>query len=218
MYFASFLAFSAWVLNVIVIITTNNGNKVTKHLSWGWGDCDAATGCNKVFIGIWNYVVDMPEGAGDDMSISFTSSACKASLPDDVCNDCSDAQRVAITFASIGLALFTIGLFVNILRMKINGNTFTNKVVGVVTAALGIAAGMVSVISFDKGCFENIQDEQEDFDWWYGPAFIILVVAIIIKAVELILLAISTVGGEVATSAPAGENAVVATQETQNAV
>lgn len=206
MYIFSFVAFSAWILNIIVILSTNNGYKVTKHLSWAWARCDS--GCEKVFVSIWDVIVTVP--GQDDKKVPFSSDMCKGFISESKCEDCSDANRTAICFASICLALTSIGLFTNLLRTKSEGNTSTNMILGIVTSLLAIFTGMISVISFDRGCLNHIDG---DNDWYYGPSFIILVVVILLKMVDLVGNAISPTG-EQASSANAGKNAPVS----QNAV
>jgi len=204
MYIFSFVAFSAWVLNVIVILSTNNGFKVTKSLSWAWSRCDE--GCEKIFLGIWDIVVTTP--GNDDRKIPFSSTMCQDNLEEEVCDDCSAANRTAICFAAICLALTSIGLFSNFMRTKSEGNTTTNMIVGIVTSLFAIFTGMISVIAYDRGCLKHIEDKVDENDWHYGPSFIILVVVILLKLVDLIGNAISPVG-EVASSANAGKNAPV---------
>jgi hypothetical protein len=204
MYIFTFIGFSAWVLNFIVILSTNNGYKVTTHLPWGYGECkDGSVTCDYINLGIWNY-----QSQPKNLLVSYSATACSG----DFCDDCSDAQRATITFASITFALITIGLYINIQRISSVGNTRMNQIIGAVTSLLAVFSGMISVISFSRGCLKSAEDatifENIVDDWYYGPAFILLVLALLLKAVDFIG-NIITPTGDVASSnnnaAPAQE-------------
>jgi hypothetical protein len=185
-----FIAFSALVLNFVVILSTNNGVNVTKHLNWGWGKCSESAPCNKVYVSIWDLMVS--RNADDNTMLPFSASSCK----EDLCDDCSQSNRAAITFASITLALITIGFVTNWFRTKSATNTSANKIISAITSLLAVFTGIISVISFSRGCFQAVMDfDAFDTDsgslavknWYYGSAFILLVVALLLKCVDFVM-------------------------------
>jgi hypothetical protein len=202
MYIFTFIGFSAWVLNFIVILSTNNGYKVTTHLPWGYGECpDGSASCDYLNLGIWNM-----QSQPKNIIFNYSASTCT----DDWCDECSDSQRATITFAAIAFALITIGLFTNIQRISSAGNTFTNQMIGFITSVLAVFSGMISVISFSRGCLKSVEDASLfSFveDWYYGPAFILLVLALILKALDAIGNLITPTGDVTSNnnSAPAQE-------------
>jgi len=201
-----FVAFSALVLNFVVILSTNNGVNVTKHLNWGWGKCAESAPCNKVYVSIWDLMVS--RNADDNTMHPFSASGCK----EDFCDDCSQSNRAAITFASITLALITIGFVTNWFRTKSATNTSANKIISAITSLLAVFTGIISVISFSRGCFQAVMD-YDAFDtdsgtlavknWYYGSAFILLVVALLLKCVDFVMNLITPTDDASADSKPA---------------
>jgi hypothetical protein len=105
-----------------------------------------------------------------------------------------------------------IGLGSNYVRTLPDGNLFSYKLCSIITSLFAIICAIVAICSFSSGCFNKFQKVLEnddgsleyfylsaDFTWSLGASFILMIVVILLKFVDLVgnfLIPVSASGAE----------------------
>jgi len=176
------------VFLIVALISSSTNNGVVKNVSWNIlevktnGDIDG-----HAYVGVYKSVFYPKDG--HDSSTYFQSAACG---PQEYCHKCASAMKVAMSFVAIGVAFSLPSLFTNFMRGTEAGNTNGNQMLGAAASVFTCICGIIAVISDSEGCLKFLKDElgnnddSTSYDWRYGPAWILVMVALLLKAVEAI--------------------------------
>jgi len=176
---AGFLSVVSTIFLIVVLISSNPTNGVAKHLNWEHG----FTHGNNVYIGVWETYIQ--ESNGNSQAESYDASECTAHH----CSHCDHSMKAVIAFVAMGFAFSLPSIVTNFMRGTESGNTYFNKYVGVFTSFIVFIFSIITVIVFSAGCGRFVKDDLSPYSihWRYGPAWILMMVTLLMKAGEFLV-------------------------------
>ncbi len=170
----------AVVLNAIVLISSSTDVGVVKHLNWSNAHQKVCgNDCINQYVGFWNIVVE--SGSARDKSVYWDTAVCYNS--NNYCQKCESTMRAVLAVTTVSLAFAVPSIYTNFARASDSGNSVSHQVIGSVTSLIAMCGAIAAVISFANSCQRNIYLEtKNDFDWYYGSAWIMMIVVSILNA------------------------------------
>ncbi len=179
-----FLALIALLLQAIVLISTSNNNDVLSKLNWSHAhqkSCD--NNCVSSYVGFWSFLTK--SDLFDDSKVKWNSDTCSNVF--DFCEDCEEAMKVVLAFVIISAFCTMQVILSNFYRASESGNSAKQKCLGLFFSVIATCCGLISIIVFARGCQRHVYDDTKDqLDWWYGSAWIIMVVVTVINALSAV--------------------------------
>ncbi len=184
-YLLSFFSLAAVLLNSIVLISSNTNNGVIKRLNWSHGrQKECGDNCADLYVGTWDIL--SKSDTASDSKVYWNTATC--SDVSDFCDDCESSMKAVLAMVVVSAAFSIPSVFTNMARSTESGNNASNKLSGAFTSFIAMCAGIAAVVVFSKGCQKYIRRETEDdFKWFYGSAWIMMVVVCGLHALNLLV-------------------------------
>ena len=178
----SFLSFTCTALTIVSLISTNNESDNVSRLTWALGEqknCGDEP-CMKLYVGVWEILVKLSSYTS---SLKWNATTCNA----EYCGKCERAMKGCIGFVALSFIATWPSIFTNFNRASDAGNNKTNKWATVFTSFCCMCFAIISVVVFTGGCFRYIKDDVTvQVAWNYGPAWILMLIVIAIKFIEIV--------------------------------
>lgn len=176
---SAFLSFLAIVFCAVAVASLSPDANVIKNTNWTYGSSDGF----EYFVGL-NQIVIAPE-SGDQIEVEWADAQCTS----DYCNECKDATSSSISTAIISLITCLPTLSTDIQRSTRAGDLNCQKFMALFTGIMGTITTLIALSSYSDGCFKNLPDSDSsgDVEWKLGPGFSLLLVATLLKPVNVII-------------------------------
>jgi len=161
----------ALAMNIVTLVSSNTTTHITEQLNWAHGK-DHGT---RIYVSVWNFVLE--QNSTSTVNMEWNADECDM----DRCDDCFTGMRTAIAFASLCFLFCIPSLWFDWKRSFPHTNTWTNKIITVITNSLACIFGIISVSVASGGCVTHLENDTDGFKWFYGPAFILMVIVTILK-------------------------------------
>lgn len=188
------LSFISIILLLIPFASLSHNPGVIKNTSWTVAKASSTAADPNDEIHIKQYVglrmvVVTCDGAScprQQDHFKWTDKECV----EDFCDECLDATDGTITSAVVGVITMLPQITTNLQRSAPSGDLHCQKWMGMLTSLLGFAGGIVSLYSYQSGCYTNLPDTLAsgvEVTYHLGPAYYCMLVATLCKPIDFLI-------------------------------
>lgn len=183
------LSFVSIVLLIIPFASLSLNPGVVKDTAWtiAKASTDNDEFTVKQYIGLRMVVVTCEGSMCQEQQSHFEWT--DADCVEDFCDECLDATDGTITSAVVGLITMFPQITTNLQRSAPSGDLHCQKWMGMLTSILGFVGGVVSLYSYQSGCYDNLPSSINGMNVTYhlGPSFYCMLWATLFKPVDFLI-------------------------------
>lgn len=185
---AAALSMLSLILSIVPVVSVSKNNENVRTTSWTYGSMN---GGGELFIGLQKIVLDGDGGYSqssewDDSSCdNFEGVAGEASF----CEDCKAACDNSIGTAVTNVLTSIPTVLTDLQRSTRKGDLNCQKNMAIITGLISFFTTIVALASYANGCYRNLPDQifGEDVTYEFGPGFVCLLVACLLKPIDIIV-------------------------------
>jgi hypothetical protein len=162
-----------FILSLVAVIGASTDSDTVENTNWTY----AESGGVKSYIGLTTVVVDVN---GATSSYKWSDASCV----DSYCNDCKDACNSALGTAIINLITCLPSITLDLQRSSEKSDMNSVKFMSIFTGIVGTISTLTALSSYADGCYNNLPSS---VDLHLGPGFCCLLVATLLKPVDVVL-------------------------------
>ena len=181
---ACIAALASVALNIVVLVSSDPDENVTRKLNWSHGmqkEPCSINGCFKIYLGVTDFITQTDSV---QTKTDWSSNECSASF----CNKCEETMKAVLAFSALCLVFSVPSLFINCCRATYSGNTGCTKYCSIFLTFFAVVCGIIAVVSFSQGCKKPVVNYTTDTVTWYdGPAWILMVIVSALKFLDFMI-------------------------------
>jgi hypothetical protein len=187
MLFATFITFVCAILSIVALIAVSNVDALVRSTCWTYGKGDGGV---EIFIGLNKIIIDNPNGIS--VSALWGDSSCDnieaAGVDLTFCTECRDSCDASVIVAIMSLVTILPTITTDIQRSTRKGDLNCQKFMGVVTGVLSLMSTIAALSAYAGGCYKNLPSNfnGKEIDYNYGPGFLCLFFATVLKVVDIV--------------------------------
>ncbi|CAM9291643.1 unnamed protein product, partial [Ectocarpus fasciculatus] len=178
---ASFFSFLSIIFCIVAVCATSLEAETVKNTCWTYGETDNY----KYYVGLEEIIIT--GGPGDDqLELEWSDAQC----PDSYCEDCKDATASSVSTAIMSLVTCFPTLATDVQRSTRKGDLNCQKFMALLTGFIGTITTLSALSAYAEGCYKELPDTDfngDDITWSLGPGFSMLMLATILKPIDVIL-------------------------------
>jgi hypothetical protein len=182
---ACFLSIVSVILDIVPIVSTSFNRSDVQNTAWTYGESESG---DKLWIGLNMVVVEVN---GKTSEFGWNSDTCSTLelTNQDFCHDCKSSCLRAEAMVIINLINSFPNIKGNIERSTRVGDRNRVKVPTLVTGIIGTVTVLIALSTYSKVCHDNLPHEigGESIDYMVGPGFICLLVATLLRPINIIV-------------------------------
>ena len=183
---AIFVSFICMVLSIVALFSLSSKNQDIRNTSWTYGIVE---GGGKIYVGLNQIVVDFADG--HTSSAVWGSGTCDnlEVTASQYCSDCQSACDASVGVVIVSLITTIPTLTTDIQRSTVRGDMNCQKFMGIFTGILGCVSTMAALSAYAEGCNKHLPGyiDGHSAAYHYGPGFICLVIATLLKAYDVMV-------------------------------
>jgi hypothetical protein len=187
------LSFISIILLIVPFVSLSHNPGTVKNTSWTIAKVSSSpfdptdTVHIKQYVGLRMVVVTCDGASCPEQETSFKWT--DADCAEDFCDECLDATDGTITSAVVGLITMLPQITTNLQRSAPSGDLHCQKWMGMLTSLLGCAGGIISLYSYQSGCYSNLPSiiNGHDVSYHLGPAYYCMLVATLLKPCDFFI-------------------------------
>eukprot|EP00603_Paraphysomonas_imperforata_P011893 CAMPEP_0114468278 /NCGR_PEP_ID=MMETSP0104-20121206/10093_1 /TAXON_ID=37642 ORGANISM="Paraphysomonas imperforata, Strain PA2" /NCGR_SAMPLE_ID=MMETSP0104 /ASSEMBLY_ACC=CAM_ASM_000202 /LENGTH=235 /DNA_ID=CAMNT_0001641845 /DNA_START=121 /DNA_END=828 /DNA_ORIENTATION=+ len=207
------LSFISIVLLIIPFASLSHNPGVIKDTSWTVAKASSSSSdiTVKQYVGLRLVVVTCDGDLCPEQQDHFKWT--DADCVEDFCDECLDATDGTITAAVVGLITMFPQITTNLQRSSPAGDLHCQKFMGMLTSLLGFVGGIISLYSYQSGCYTNLPSTINGYDVTYhlGPSYYCMLFATMFKPVDFLINLVIPVPAQGYWKQPEEENALNST-------
>jgi len=203
MMLATFLSLCAVIFQIVPVLAVSKATGTIQNVAWAVGELPND---HKIYVGLSSFVVC--EDGSNCESYEWNSDTCPSNVDTtnatssvnstgvdtssagSYCSDCETACQSTYMVAIMALVTSIPQLTTDIQRSTIEGDVNCQKFLGIFTGLLGTATTLASLSTFADGCHANLPEgdflNMGEVSWALGPSFVILLLATLLKPLDVI--------------------------------
>jgi len=189
MLFAALLSFACTIFCLIALISISHDNDVVESVNWTIGESSLDPDVFTFYVGLSRLVIDSDITHIGNTTIpsyiEWGSDDCDAGY----CEDCEDAASSVISSAIIAFVTCIPTLQTDLQRSTRKGDLNCQKFMAIFTGIIGTITNLIALSAYADMCFSNLPDSfmGVDMDYRLGPAFNCMLVATILKPIDVFI-------------------------------
>lgn len=183
---AAFLSFISLVFAIVPVVSTSLRNEDVKNTAWTYGESDDL----KIWIGLKKVVYESNSGDGDFQWESNECSSVEDENPRSFCNDCKSSCLAAVSMVISNLITTLPNIKGNITRSTPQCDKNCEKSMALITGVVGTLTTLSALSVYADVCGRQLPDDiflYSDIDYEIGPGYICLLIATLLKPVDVII-------------------------------
>jgi len=187
MMFATSITFVCMILSIVSLMAVSDSDEHVRSTCWTYGESNDGV---KIYIGLNKIVIDNSNGTM--ISALWGDSSCDniaaGGSDNGFCNECREACDSSVIVAIMSLVTILPTITTDIQRSTRKGDLNCQKFMGIVTGILSLMSTIAALSSFAGGCNNNLPTNfnGKQIDYKYGPGFICLFIATVLKVVDIV--------------------------------
>ena len=177
MLFAAFLSFFGCILQLIAVLSISTRDSTVKATAWTYGESNYF----QIWVGLSEVIYKQN---GVTTSILWDEHNCVY----DYCHECKESCDSTYNAVIVSLVTSVPQLLTDIQRSTSRGDLNCQKVMGVVTGIIGTLSTLSSLSLYANGCLNNLPTTDglgNSIDYTYGPGFACLLLATLLKPIDV---------------------------------
>jgi hypothetical protein len=178
MFVAAGFSFLAIIVCIVSLCSMSYNNSQVKNTNWTYG----YTSEFEFYVGLYEIIVIAPRFGEVSFSWKYYEHGYYA--------DCKDACNVSIYSVIFALITCIPTILTDLQRSTVKGDFNCQKVMGVVTGLMGTISTLLALSFYADGCYSNLPFNDaagEEIAWELGPGFVCLLVATLLKLINLFI-------------------------------
>lgn len=194
---AFIFSFIAWILTLSSFFGLSYKPDIIRSFYWAHGSVDTDDDIKtEIYVGIRNllyetrnasnYVMNQIEWKSADVCLDFATDVSKNDDSieiEEACADCREAAIEAQRYIILSILTQIFTMTTDLQRMTPYGDVNCQKVLGIATGIYSFFSTLMSMNVFRKDCWLNLPKQ---FNFHFGPGFILLFIATVLKIVDVL--------------------------------
>ncbi|EDQ84786.1 uncharacterized protein MONBRDRAFT_12510 [Monosiga brevicollis MX1] len=191
---ASLLSLIGLIFLCLACGAISNDKGTLEHLHWGRADAHLGPLEIETYMGLNSLLI---KSNVNNLSGVYDYDSINCLYGQTTCEKCKDQAKASVTTIIMATVTQVPQLLTDIQRSTVGGDLNCQKFMGMATGIFGFVVTMIAIQTFNLECFEeipsailvNVNDETVviEMDSAYGPGFILLLVATVLKIADVIV-------------------------------
>jgi len=188
---ASIFSFISLILLATCLVSLSSNKNAIKAVPFMYGLISPADGGDDFhfYNGVVSiYLQDAPDSLTEIKNWQDVECSSTEVFNESTCKDCKSASFQATQAIVIGFISQFPQIFTDLCRSKAKNDLNCLKLIGIVTGIIGFLSTMVALAGYSSNCYSKIDSSYDttDVDKQLGPAFFLLLIATLLKLVDVI--------------------------------